>query len=69
MLLILDGNSDIGTHVRSNLYDQICLRHSIRSKAVTIWIFFSEKNYVLLVRTILDSNSDIGAHVRINLYY
>ena len=27
MLLILDGNSEIGAHVRSNLSYVVCLRH------------------------------------------
>ena len=35
MALILDGNSEIGSHVRSNLCYLICLRHLIISGAVT----------------------------------
>ena len=35
MVLNLDGNSEIGAHVRSNVCYLICLRHVIRSKAVT----------------------------------
>ena len=35
MVLILDGNSEIGAHVRSELYYLICLGHLIRSRAVT----------------------------------
>ena len=31
MVLISDGNSDIGAHVRNNLCHLKCLRHSIRS--------------------------------------
>ena len=43
---ILDGISEIGAHVRSNICYSICLRHLIRSKAATNRIFFkSEKTY------------------------
>ena len=35
MVLILDGNSEIGA---------LCLRHLIRSRAVTFRIFFSRKD-------------------------
>ena len=43
MVLILDGNSEIGSHVRSNLCCLICLRHLIRSRTLTNRIFFSQK--------------------------
>ena len=39
MILLLGGNSEIGAHVRSSLWYLICLRHWIRSRAVTIWYF------------------------------
>ena len=39
MVLILDGNSEIGAHVRSNFCYSICLKCSNRSKAVTNRIF------------------------------
>ena len=45
MVLILDGNPELGAQVRSNLVYLICLRHSIRSRAVTNQIFFSENAY------------------------
>ena len=46
MALILDGNPEISVHMRSNLCYLICLRHLIRSRAVTNRIFFfSEKSY------------------------
>ena len=44
MLFILDGNLDIGAHVRSNLSLFIWLRHLIRSKAI--------KNRSFLIKTI-----------------
>ena len=48
MVLILNGNSEIGTHVRSNFCELICLRHLIISRAVMNWIFFfSAKTYFL----------------------
>ena len=34
VVLILDGNSEIGAHVKSNLCYLICLRRFIRSRAV-----------------------------------
>ena len=40
----LDGNPEIGAHVRSNLCYLICLRHLIRSRAVTRY-FLSEKTF------------------------
>jgi len=44
MVLILDGNSEIGAHVRSKPCYLICLRHLIRSKAVSKRIFSISKN-------------------------
>ena len=44
MALILDGNAEIVVHARSNLCYLICLRHLIRSKAGTNWIFSSSPN-------------------------
>ena len=35
MVLILDGNSELGANVRSDL-DFICLRHLFRSRAVQV---------------------------------
>ena len=47
-VLILDGNSEKGAHARSNICHLICLRHSIRSSAVTKSFFFkSENNFFL----------------------
>ena len=43
MVLILD--SKIGAHVRINIFHLICVRHLIRSRAVTNQIYFSEKTY------------------------
>ena len=45
MVLLLDGNLDICAHVWSDLCYLICLRHLIRSRAVTNWIYFSEKTF------------------------
>ena len=36
MVLILDGNSEICTHVRNNLCYLICLKQLLRSRAVTM---------------------------------
>ena len=35
ILLISDGNPEIGAHVKSNLWYFICLSHLNRSRAVT----------------------------------
>ena len=40
MVLKLNGNSEIGKRVSSNICDLICLRHLIRSIAVTIFFSF-----------------------------
>ena len=40
MVYILDGNSAIGAHIRSNLCSLIGLRHLIRSRAVTNPTFY-----------------------------
>ena len=45
MVLILDVNSEIGTHVTSNLCYVICSRHLIRSRKSQIGIFFSVKAF------------------------
>ena len=44
---ILNGSSEIGAHVRSNLCDLICLRHLIKTRAVTNRIF-SPKRFISL---------------------
>ena len=46
MVFILDGNSYIGAHVRSNLCYLICLRHLIRSKEAQNKIFVSFTKYL-----------------------
>ena len=43
--MILDGNSEINTHIRSNFCYLICLRRLIRSRAVTNLFFFSARPY------------------------
>ena len=52
MLLILDGNSDIGAHVRSNLCYMIFVRHFIRSRAIINAIFFYLNHFFLHARAI-----------------
>ena len=42
-LLILDGNSELGARVRSNLCYLICFRHLLGSRAVTNRNVFSKK--------------------------
>ena len=50
LVLILDGISEIDAHVRSDLCYKICLRHLIRSGAVTNEIFFPRKDLFSLMR-------------------
>ena len=60
MVLLLDGNSEIGAHVRSNLCYLICLRHLIKLRSHKSDL--SEKTYFpLCVRTMfLSSNHGFG---------
>ena len=43
MVLILDGNSEIGAHMRSDLDYLTCLRHLFRSRAITKLYFLQQK--------------------------
>ena len=43
MVLILEGNSEIGAQVRSNPYYFIYIRHSIRSRTVTNRVSFPKR--------------------------
>ena len=43
--IILDGNSEVCAHVRSNLCYLICLRQLIRSRAATNRIFSLQKDF------------------------
>ena len=60
LVLISNGNSEIGAHVRSNLRFMICLRHWIRSRAVGV--FFSPKRSIfsLACATCNELQSDIS---------
>ena len=50
MVRILDGNSEIGAHVRSNLCFLICLRRFIKSREVTNLNLFFGKGPVSFMR-------------------
>ena len=52
VVFILDGNLEIGAHVRSNLCYLTCLRHLIRSKAVTNRKKFIQKDLLSSISTI-----------------
>ena len=43
---VIDGNTETGAHVRRSICNLICLRHLIRSKAVTNRIFFSKELFL-----------------------
>ena len=59
MVLILDGNSEIGAHVICNLFHLICLRQFIRSRGVTNFILFSEKTIFLSVLRVLSYHLEV----------
>ena len=50
MVVILDGNSEIGTHIRSNIWYLICLRLLITSRSVINRIFFLRKSLFFFMR-------------------
>ena len=47
MVLILDGNSKIGAHVKRNLCCSTCLRHLISSTAAQIGYFYPKRHIFL----------------------
>ena len=48
MAIIIDGNSEIGAHARSNLCYLNCLRHLIRLRAIKNLIFFLQERPIFL---------------------
>ena len=58
---IVDGNSEIGAHVGSNIWYLICLRRLISLAE------FHDLNNLEPGTYILDGNTEIGAHVGSNL--
>ena len=50
MVLVSDGNSEIGVHVRRNICYLICLRHLIRPRAVTNRIYILRKDLFHFMR-------------------
>ena len=47
-VLILDGNSEIVAHTRSNICYLSCIRHLVRLRETKNWIFFSTKSSIIL---------------------
>ena len=45
LVLISDGNSEIGAHVRSNLCSLVCLRHLLDREQSKIGNYSSEKTF------------------------
>ena len=66
MVLILDGNSEIEAHVRSNSCYLIYLRHWIRSRAVQKLIFFINELHACAICSELPFN--IKYQLRISFY-
>ena len=50
MVLIIDGESEFGTHVNRIICHLICLRHLMRSRAVTNLILFIRKDQFFFMR-------------------
>ena len=50
MGLKLDGNLEIGAQFWSDIDDLICLRHLLRSRAVTNQILFSDEHQISYMR-------------------
>ena len=48
MVLILDGNSEIGVQIRSNLFDFIFVIHLIRYQEQSQNVFFPPKRAIML---------------------
>ena len=68
LVLILNGNSEIGAHVKSNLCHLNCLMHLNRSKAVTTRIFsLCQKLHVCATCSKLPSN--ISTMARLDHYH
>ena len=51
MVLILDGNSEIGAHLWCDIGQLICLKHLFRPSAVTYLIFSSSQKRPILLQT------------------
>ena len=74
MVRIVDGNSDIGAHVRSKLCYLICSRHLVRSRAF-IKLYFVSGNIFFLYACVpflmLPSNTSTMIspfHVPLDIY-
>ena len=65
MVLILGGNSEISAHVKKKLCNLICLRHLIRSKAITNHIFFLRKD----IFSFICAQHVLSYHDRPTLYW
>ena len=60
MVLIYDGNSEIGAHLQSKISNLICTRHLFRLSAVANLILFLESPDILhLFATYFELSSDI----------
>ena len=63
MVLILEGNSEIGAHACSYMVHLICLRHLFRSRVVKNPIIFFFRKYLILLQV-----SDFDKNVRFRKY-
>ena len=64
VVLILDGNSENGAHVRNNLCYLICLRYLIRSRAVTNLVFPKRPIFLDACATFYESPSNLNTTIK-----
>ena len=64
MVLIADGSSEIGANVRSNLCHLICLRHLIRSRALTYGLFPEILFSFMIAQHVLSYLSNVSNMIR-----
>ena len=68
VILILDGNSEMGAHVWSNLGYQICLRHLYTSKVTNLKLFREKKLFSLIfAQHILSNHDSYSLHLPFNV--
>ena len=64
IVLILDGISEIDAHVRNILGYLICIRHLIRARVITNWMFLSDFFFVHACATCSESPSYISTMIQ-----
>ena len=77
MVVIFDGNSEIGAHAQSAIVDLICLRHSFGSRSVEdlkiipfwshywFWDMFTSQNYEQIKKSNLYTQNSLKKTAKI----